>query len=83
MVASRSLKLRRPDRCVVCNAALETGTSAFWEAEAKTITCLACLRRSAEQTDEAPTPDSERPELGTRLARRLGAAPLQRTPRAT
>jgi hypothetical protein len=43
MAGSRRLKLRRPDRCVVCGASLAPGTFAYWDAEAKTVTCLECL----------------------------------------
>jgi hypothetical protein len=43
MAGSRRLKLRRPDRCVVCDLALSAGTVAFWDADAKTVTCLECL----------------------------------------
>lgn len=43
MARSRRLKLRRPDRCVACDVALPVGTAAFWDADAKTVTCLECL----------------------------------------
>ena len=43
MAGSRRLKLRRPDRCVACDVALAPGTEAFWNADAKTVTCLECL----------------------------------------
>lgn len=43
MAGSRRLKLRRPDRCVACDLALAPGTMAFWDADAKTVTCLDCL----------------------------------------
>ena len=43
MAGSRQLKLRRPDRCVACDATLPVGTVAFWDSEAKTVTCLDCL----------------------------------------
>src|SRR5579884_2204318 len=43
MAGSRRLKLRRPDRCVACDLALAPGTMAFWDADAKTVTCLECL----------------------------------------
>ena len=42
MAGSRRLKLRRPDRCVACDLALAPGTFAFWDAHAKTVTCLDC-----------------------------------------
>jgi hypothetical protein len=43
MPGSRRLKLRRSDECSVCRIALAAGTIAFWDADAKTVTCLACL----------------------------------------
>src|SRR5947207_6292971 len=43
MARSRRLTLRRPDRCVACDVALPVGAVAFWDADAKTVTCLECL----------------------------------------
>jgi Nuclease-related domain len=43
MPGSRRLKLRRSDECSVCGIALAAGTVAFWDADAKTVTCLVCL----------------------------------------
>jgi hypothetical protein len=43
MAGSRRLRLRRPDRCVACDLALPAGTVAFWDADAKTVTCLDCF----------------------------------------
>jgi hypothetical protein len=43
MAGSRRLKLRRPDRCLACDVALPAGTVAFWDADAKNVTCLECL----------------------------------------
>jgi hypothetical protein len=40
---SRRLRLRRPDRCAVCEAPLSVGALAFWSAEAKTVTCIDCF----------------------------------------
>ena len=42
MAGSRSLKLRRADTCISCGAALAAGTVAYWDAKAKTVTCLTC-----------------------------------------
>jgi len=50
---SRRLKLRRPDRCAVCDVALPAATVAFWDAEAKTVTCLQCLERGGVAVGEA------------------------------
>jgi hypothetical protein len=43
MAGSRRLKLRRADQCTVCGTALPAATVAFWNADAKTVTCLGCL----------------------------------------
>ncbi len=43
MAGSRRLKLRRADQCAVCGTALPAATVAFWNADAKTVTCLGCL----------------------------------------
>jgi hypothetical protein len=53
MAGSRRLKLRRPDRCSVCNAALAAGTVAYWDAQAKTVTCLDCLEAADPNPPEA------------------------------
>jgi hypothetical protein len=47
MAGSRRLKLRRPDRCTVCGTSLPAATVAFWDADAKTVTCLGCLDGAA------------------------------------
>lgn len=45
---SRMLKLRGPDYCAGCASPLSAGTHAHWDAEARTVTCVACLVGSAE-----------------------------------
>lgn len=42
MAGSRTLKLRRADECVRCSTDLPAGAAAYWDAEAKTVTCLGC-----------------------------------------
>jgi Nuclease-related domain len=49
MPGSRRLKLPRSDDCSVCGIALAAGTVAFWDADAKTVTCLGCLGGPAVQ----------------------------------
>jgi len=56
VAGSRSLKLRRADTCVSCGAALAAGTVAYWDAEAKTVTCLTC-RSETTPASEAPAPE--------------------------
>jgi hypothetical protein len=41
-MASRLLTVRRPDVCARCGAAVAKGDEAWWDAEAKTVTCLEC-----------------------------------------
>ena len=55
MAGSRSIKLRRADTCVSCGAALAAGTVAYWDAEAKTVTCLTCRADTTSVSDaQAP-----------------------------
>lgn len=62
MAGSRSLKLRRADTCVTCGARLAAGTVAYWDAEAKNVTCLTCrgeitwasVARAPEDVADAP-----------------------------
>jgi hypothetical protein len=51
-MASRTLKLRRPDRCVSCGAGLAAGAEAHWDADARTVTCLACVGGDADTPEE-------------------------------
>jgi hypothetical protein len=56
-MASRILKLRRPDVCVVCGTSIDAASEAWWDAGTKTVTCLACRRAVAQP------PNSMGPEL--------------------
>src|SRR3954468_17800496 len=60
-MASRTFALRRPDRCAVCAAALAAGTRARWDADTRTVTCLACV--DAETRSSAPA--LSRPDPGS------------------
>lgn len=57
MPGSRSLKLRRADTCVSCGAALAAGTVAYWDAEAKTVTCLTCRGETTSVSVARPPED--------------------------
>lgn len=46
-VAVRILTLRWPGLCCECGAALAAGTRSGWDAEARTVTCMACLETVA------------------------------------
>jgi hypothetical protein len=52
VAGSRTLKLRRSDSCAVCGDPLAAGTTAYWDAEAKAVTCLACHSRVAPTQNE-------------------------------
>jgi hypothetical protein len=69
---SRVMKLRRDGVCCRCSADLPKGTSAYWNADERTVTCLDCMRASTEATrepaqrvsdDTPPTPSLE-PDRG-------------------
>jgi hypothetical protein len=45
---SRTLRLSRDDRCVVCSAVVAAGTPAFWDAKRRTVTCTTCLATASE-----------------------------------
>lgn len=57
MAGSRSLKLRRADTCISCGAALAAGTVAYWDAEAKTVTCLTCRGETTSVSEAARAPE--------------------------
>jgi Nuclease-related domain len=65
---SRVMTLRRDGACCQCRVALPKGTRAFWDAGARTVTCLDCVdascgarRRSPQHADDAECePVSER-----------------------
>jgi hypothetical protein len=56
VAGSRSLKLRRADTCVSCGAAIAAGVFAYWDAEAKTVTCLTC-RGETTSVSEVQAPE--------------------------
>jgi nuclease-like protein len=67
-VASRILRLRRSDTCVACSSSLATGAEAWWDAEAKTVTCLDC-RRSSVTTEGVRAPELDRGYAGASAQR--------------
>jgi hypothetical protein len=83
MPGSRRLKLRRPDRCVVCDLALAPGTVAFWDASTKAVTCLDCLEAARASADEtAAEPALERGVPGGSARRRYERLHAAREERA-
>jgi hypothetical protein len=76
---SRRLKLRRPGTCAVCGANLDADTLAFWNADAKTVTCLDCLETSPASSDRVRAIDSAPVLAPPRLDRgTAGASALRR-----
>jgi hypothetical protein len=73
MPGSRRLKLRRSDECSVCGIALAAGTVAFWDADAKTVTCLGCLGDTA-----VPEGDVEADTVAPALDRGVPGASARR-----
>ena len=41
-MATKDLKLRRPDRCVQCAVEIPAGVIAHWDSSDRTVTCLVC-----------------------------------------
>jgi hypothetical protein len=76
VAGSRSLTLRRADTCVSCGVALAAGTVAYWDAEAKTVTCLAC-RDESTSVPAATAPDEE-PAAARELDRGTAGASARR-----
>lgn len=74
---SRWMPLRYAGVCKVCGGPIAKGTSAFYDAAARTVTCqdLDCCEADGLTTVESPTgPWDKRTDLRKRLERRLGAA---------
>jgi hypothetical protein len=61
------MKLRRDDACRACGTALPKGTSAYWNAEERSVTCLAC--RAEPAPDDPPAPELDRGRPGASAAR--------------
>lgn len=69
-MASRMLKLRRPDVCVVCGSALAAGSRAGWDAAARTVTCGTCLERAvAPAVAHVALAEIDRGQPGASIAR--------------
>jgi nuclease-like protein len=60
-VPSRVLSLRRPDVCCACGRSTPVGTRAYWNAEARTVTCLACLGVTPDPAPASLPPPPARP----------------------
>ena len=51
-MASREIPLRREDVCVACREPLAPGVRAWWDPDAKTVTCLACRAAAVQESSE-------------------------------
>ncbi len=81
-MASRMLKLRRPDVCVVCGATLSAGTWASWDASARKVTCVACQRTTAGRAAaETTQPELDRGRPAASVAREYQRRKLGRETR--
>lgn len=60
---ARGLQLRRPDVCVICGTELPVGTRAWWDQNARTVTCTGC-RDGGTPGPEAPPPSITELECG-------------------
>jgi hypothetical protein len=62
------MTLRRDGVCCQCRATLPKGTRAYWDAEARTVTCLGCLDASAGADRRSPhhPGDTEREPVSER-----------------
>ena len=62
--AKKWLRLRRPDRCAICDHELRAGDHAIWDSPSKTVTCLGCDLGEAPavegQTGASALPEYER-----------------------
>jgi hypothetical protein len=60
----KRLQIKRPDVCVVCSVDLPVGADAWWDATARTITCIACESRRPNNAGEPTMIDSGTAGLG-------------------
>lgn len=61
----RRIRLRRPDRCVACHAALRAGDAALWDAGRREVRCVGC-----EPAPSVPPPPIARESAPGASARR-------------
>ena len=70
------LKLRWPDACVVCGCALPAGAEAWWDATARTVTCVACSDKAIAAAMVPPAPELDRGEPAASVAREYKAVTI-------
>lgn len=67
---SRVLNLRRPDVCCVCGDSTPAGTRAWWNATARTVTCMPCLNgHQPAPEQQAASKELDRGRAGASVGR--------------
>lgn len=64
MSGSWVLRLKRPDRCIRCDAKLAVGEKALWDGEAKTVTCISCASAGKSEAAKAHSGDHAEHQRG-------------------
>jgi hypothetical protein len=65
VMATRLLRTRHPGRCAGCGTHLPAGCDAWWDAAAKTLTCLSCAWAAAEPDDTSPPANDHTTTIGS------------------
>ena len=60
---AKLMRIRRDDRCAACGASLPAGTEAYWDATAKSVTCVDCSQSAGNATLPPPTPTLPAPSI--------------------
>jgi hypothetical protein len=69
-MSSRVLKLRWPAKCIACSASLSAGTRTWWDAQERSVTCMACRSAAFEPAvADRPCSQLERGRPGASAAR--------------
>jgi hypothetical protein len=61
-MSAKLIRLRYPAVCAGCEAALAASTDAWWDADARTATCLECVQPPS-RNDPAPNAPAATPEI--------------------
>jgi hypothetical protein len=62
-MSAKEIRLRYAGKCVVCHEKLAPGTHAWWDSDARTITCFSCVASGARRDAEPLLDDAEQPPL--------------------
>lgn len=57
----KRMRIRRADRCAACGAEVAAGTDAWWDAAARSITCLACAGTTTVRQEPIASPRPDEP----------------------